>query len=52
MRALRSLVTALYRAILLASWALVWATPPVNGQSRQLPMEPLHDCGSERDGRL
>jgi hypothetical protein len=45
MHALRSLVTALYRAILLASWALVWATSPVNGQSRPLPMEPMHDSG-------
>src|SRR6202051_5326271 len=45
MRALRSSVTALYLAILLASWALVWATPPANGQSGQLPMEPLHTSG-------
>jgi hypothetical protein len=45
MHALRSLVTALYRAILLATCALVWATSPVNGQSRPLPMEPMHDSG-------
>ena len=45
MRALRSSVTALYLAILLASWALVLATRPVNGQAGQLPMEPLHDSG-------
>jgi hypothetical protein len=45
MRALRSSVTALYLAILLVSCALVWLTLPVNGQSGQLPMEPLHDSG-------
>src|SRR6266478_4996261 len=45
MRALRSSVTALYFAVLLASGALVCATLPVNGQSGQLPMEPLHDAG-------
>ena len=45
MRALRPTVTALYLAILLASWALVCATRPVSGQSGQLPMEPLHDSG-------
>ena len=45
MHALRSPVRALYFAILLASGALVWATPPVNGQAGQLPMEPLHDSG-------
>src|SRR5260221_6908889 len=45
MRSLRSSVTSLYLAIMLASWALVWATVPVNGQSGQLPMEPLHESG-------
>lgn len=45
MRALRSSVTARYLATLLASWTLVWATLPVNGQSGQLPMEPLHTAG-------
>ena len=45
MRALRSSVTWRYLAILLASWAFVWATRPVNGQSGQLPMEPLHTSG-------
>src|ERR1700730_18870297 len=45
MRALRSSATTLYFAILLASCALVWATVPVNGQSGQLPMEPLHESG-------
>ena len=45
MRALRSSVTTLYLAILLASWALLWAALPVNGQSGQLPMEPLHESG-------
>jgi hypothetical protein len=50
MHALRSLVTALYRAILLATWALVWATPPANAQSGQLPMEPLHDSGQNVTG--
>src|ERR1700682_385135 len=50
MRALRSSVTVLYLAILLASWALVWATLPVNGQSGQLPMEPLHESGQNVTG--
>jgi hypothetical protein len=45
MHALRSSVTARYLATLLASWTLVWATLPVNGQSGQLPMEPLHTAG-------
>jgi hypothetical protein len=45
MRSLRSLVTPLYGAILLASWALVCAALPANGQSGQLPMEPLHTAG-------
>src|SRR6202158_4789955 len=45
MRALRSSVTAFSLAIALASWALAWVTPPVNGQSGQLPMEPLHSSG-------
>ena len=45
MRALRSLVTPRYLAVLLASWALVWAALPANGQSGQLPMEPLHNSG-------
>jgi hypothetical protein len=45
MRVVRSSVTALYLSILLASWALVWATQPANGQSGQLPMEPLHESG-------
>jgi hypothetical protein len=45
MHPLLSLVTARYLAILLASWALVWATQPANGQSGQLPMEPLHESG-------
>jgi hypothetical protein len=44
MRALRPSATALYLAILLASWALVYGTLPARGQS-QLPMEPLHDSG-------
>src|SRR5216683_3306446 len=45
MHSLRSPVTPRYLAILLGSWALVWATLPVNGQSGQLPMEPLHTAG-------
>ena len=45
MRMLRSSVTALYLAIVLACWTLVWETIPVNGQSGQLPMEPLHTAG-------
>ena len=45
MRALRPSVTAFYLAIALATWALVWATLPSNGQSQQLPMEPLHSSG-------
>src|SRR6202790_2558335 len=45
MRALRSSATTLYFAILRASCALVLATVPVNGQSGQLPMEPLHESG-------
>jgi hypothetical protein len=45
MRASRSPLGALYLGILLASWSLVWATQPVNGQSGQLPMEPLHESG-------
>jgi hypothetical protein len=38
-------MTLRYLAILLASWALVWAAQPANGQSGQLPMEPLHTAG-------
>jgi hypothetical protein len=45
MHALRSPVTPRYFLILLASWALVWAALPANGQSGQLPMEPLHTAG-------
>jgi hypothetical protein len=45
MRARRSSVTARYLAILLASWASAWTTRPANGQSGQLPMEPLHTSG-------
>jgi hypothetical protein len=45
MRSLRPLVTPRYLAILLASWALVRAAQPANGQSGQLPMEPLHTSG-------
>jgi len=45
MRLLRLSVTPLYGVILLASWALVWAALPANGQSGQLPMEPLHTAG-------
>jgi len=45
MQALRSSLTALYFAILLASLLLVCETLPLNGQSGQLPMEPLHDSG-------
>jgi len=45
MRAVRSPVTRRCFAILLASSALVGATLPVNGQSGQLPMEPLHTSG-------
>jgi hypothetical protein len=44
MRALRSLGTALL--IPAASWALVWAPRPVNGQGGQLPLEPLHESGA------
>ena len=44
MRAPRSSMAALYLATLLASWALMCATLPMNGQS-QLPMEPLHSSG-------
>jgi len=45
MRALQSSVTPRYLAILFACWALVRATLPMNGQSGQLPMEPLHNSG-------
>ena len=45
MRAVRSPVTRRCFAILLANCALVGATLPVNGQSGQLPMEPLHTSG-------
>lgn len=45
MRVMRSLLTSLYRAIPLATCLLVWTTSPVNGQSRPLPMEPMHDSG-------
>ena len=45
MQALRSSVTALYLAILLASLVLVCEMLPLNGQSGQLPMEPLHESG-------
>jgi hypothetical protein len=45
MQALRSSVKALYLAILLASLVLVCETLPLNGQSGQLPMEPLHESG-------
>jgi hypothetical protein len=45
MQALRSSVTALYLAILLASLVLVCETLPLNGQSGQLPMQPLHESG-------
>ncbi|MGA7796070.1 MAG: hypothetical protein WCA19_23810 [Candidatus Acidiferrales bacterium] len=45
MHALRSPVTPRYLFILVASWALVWAALPANGQSGQLPMEPLHTAG-------
>ena len=44
MRALRLPVTPRYLAILLASCTAMWA-PPANGQSGQLPMEPLHTAG-------
>jgi hypothetical protein len=45
MLALWSLVKLRHLLILLASWALVWAAPPANAQSGQLPLEPLHDFG-------
>lgn len=45
MRTMRSPVTVLCLPILLASWGLVRAALPANGQSGQLPMEPLHDSG-------
>jgi len=45
MRVLLSPVTPRFLAILLASWALVSAATPMNGQSGQLPMEPLHNSG-------
>lgn len=45
MQALRSSVTALCLSILLASLLLVCQALPLNGQSGQLPMEPLHDSG-------
>jgi hypothetical protein len=45
MRAPRYLVKVLYRAVLLAICALVWATPPLSGQAGQLPLEPLHTSG-------
>ncbi len=45
MCALRWSVTPRYLAILLAGWGLVWAALPGNGQSGQLPMEPMHDAG-------
>ncbi|HEV2522378.1 MAG TPA: hypothetical protein VGT24_08355 [Candidatus Acidoferrales bacterium] len=45
MHAMRSSVTAMYPAVLLACLATVWAVQPANGQSGQLPLEPLHDSG-------
>ena len=45
MRSSRSSVTARYLLILFASSTLVWAALPLNGQSGQLPMEPLHTSG-------
>lgn len=45
MHVLRSLRTAMYRAVFLAAVAFLWATPPANGQAGQLPMEPLHTSG-------
>ena len=45
MRTPRSSVTALHLAMVLTGWALVCAALPLNGQSRQLPMEPLHESG-------
>ena len=45
MHGLRSPVTPRFLSVLLASWALLWAAPPVKGQSGQLPMEPLHSSG-------
>src|SRR6267378_2856914 len=45
MRALRSSLTVLYLAILLASCELICVTLPMNAQSGQLPMEPLHESG-------
>src|SRR3984893_3507904 len=45
MHPLRSSVTALYLAILLASCAVVCAIQSAHGQSGQLPMEPLHESG-------
>jgi hypothetical protein len=45
MGALRSPMTPRYLAILLISLTLVWPILPVNGQSGQLPMEPLHNSG-------
>src|SRR6202790_5729335 len=50
MRALRSSATTLYFAILFASWALMGVTLPANGQSGQLPMEPLHESGQSVTG--
>jgi hypothetical protein len=41
----RSSVTPWCLAVLILSWAVVWAALPANGQSGQLPMEPLHTAG-------
>ena len=52
MQALRSPVTALYLAILLASWALVWTALPVERAIRTVAHGAFARLGSERDGRL
>jgi hypothetical protein len=45
MREQRSLVAPWCLAVLLVGWAVAWMELPANGQSGQLPMEPLHSAG-------
>ena len=52
MRALRSPVTPRYLAILLASWALVWADAACERAIRTVAHGAFAHLGSERDGRL
>jgi hypothetical protein len=45
MREQRSLMAPWCLAVLLVGWAVAWMALPANGQSGQLPMEPLHTAG-------